>query len=78
MAFDDTPPKKSEKPAKLVRKSTVRYSRNTTLRSTEIISKDSFEFIKHIGEGAYGKVFLVKKKNTGKLYALKELDKERI
>ena len=48
----------------LVRKSTVRYFRNTNLRTTEVLTKDSFDYIKQLGEGAYGKVYLVKKKNT--------------
>jgi serine/threonine protein kinase len=54
---------------------TQRFSRNTTLRTTEIYTKNSFLFEKKLGEGAYGLVHLVKKKDTGKYYALKELQK---
>ena len=61
-----------------VSRATQKYGRHTTMRSTEILSKDSFEFIKELGQGAYGLVFLVKKKNTGQLYALKELKKDHI
>ena len=46
------------------RKITQRYTRMTTLRVSELLSKDSFNIIKKIGEGAYGKVYLVEKKNT--------------
>ena len=38
---------------------------------SEIISIEEFDFIKLLGEGAYGKVYLVKKKKTGDLYAMK-------
>ena len=50
---------------------TQRLTRKTTMRETEIITKDSFKFIKKLGEGAYAKVYLVKKKDTDKLYGLK-------
>ena len=33
-----------------------------------------FEFLKLLGKGAYGWVFLVKKKQSGDLYALKLID----
>ena len=39
------------------------------------ISKLDFNMIKVIGRGSYGKVLLVKKKDTGKLYAMKVLKK---
>ncbi len=42
------------------------------------ISKSDFTMIKVIGKGSYGKVLLVKKKDTGKLYAMKVLKKEFI
>ena len=34
----------------------------------EKIKFDSFEIIKLLGNGAFGKVYLAKKKDTGKLY----------
>jgi len=43
------------------------------LRTTEIYTKDSFKIIKSLGSGAYGTVFLVKKKGTQNLFAMKEL-----
>ena len=35
------------------------------------LTKNDFETISVIGKGSYGKVTLVKKKDNGKLYALK-------
>ena len=42
------------------------------------VSKDDFTMLKVIGTGSYGKVLLVKKKDTGKLYAMKILKKKFI
>eukprot|EP01114_Cavostelium_apophysatum_P012722 TRINITY_DN2910_c0_g1_i1.p1 TRINITY_DN2910_c0_g1~~TRINITY_DN2910_c0_g1_i1.p1 ORF type:complete len:655 (-),score=195.25 TRINITY_DN2910_c0_g1_i1:52-2016(-) len=39
---------------------------------------DDFEQIRVLGKGGFGKVLLVKKKDTGKIYALKMMDKTRI
>jgi len=35
---------------------------------------DDFEFIKLLGQGAYGRVYLVRKKSTGDKYAMKIVD----
>lgn len=43
------------------------------------VNKDSFDFLKVVGKGSFGKVFLVVKKNgsdAGQMYALKSLRKE--
>ena len=42
------------------------------------ISKKDFEMISVIGKGSYGKVMLVKKKDSGQLYAMKVLKKAEI
>jgi serine/threonine protein kinase len=42
------------------------------------VTKKDFEMISVIGKGSYGKVMLVKKKDTGQLYALKVLKKAEI
>ena len=42
------------------------------------ITKKDFEMISVIGKGSYGKVMLVKKKDSGQLYALKVLKKAEI
>ena len=42
------------------------------------ISKDDFKIIKVIGRGTFGKVFMVKKKDTGQVYAMKVLKKMQV
>jgi len=42
------------------------------------ISKDDFELLTVIGKGSFGKVLQVKKKDDGKIYAMKVLRKEAI
>ena len=42
------------------------------------VNKKDFEMKSVIGKGSYGKVMLVKKKDTGQLYALKVLKKAEI
>ena len=42
------------------------------------VSKKDFEMISVIGKGSYGKVMLVKKKDSQKLYAMKALKKADI
>jgi serum/glucocorticoid-regulated kinase 2 len=39
------------------------------------VCKDDFQMLSVIGKGAYGKVLLVKKKDSGQLYAIKVLKK---
>ncbi|CAB3408177.1 unnamed protein product [Caenorhabditis bovis] len=52
-------------------------SRYTRLRRQKM-SKDHFTILKPIGVGAFGKVLLVRKKDTGKAYAMKCLEKADI
>lgn len=47
-----------------------------TIKKTGNVTKDDFTMISVIGTGAYGKVLLVKKKGTEKLYAMKILKKK--
>jgi 3-phosphoinositide dependent protein kinase-1 len=56
----------------------MRYSRNTTLRKTEVIDRNSFNIVRKLGDGAYGVVYMAEKKNDGKVFALKELEKEHV
>ena len=45
---------------------------------TGAVTVRDFRTIKVIGKGSYGKVLLVEKKDTGKMYALKILKKNEI
>lgn len=45
---------------------------------TEKPKLEDFDTLKLIGKGTYGKVMLVKKKDTGKVYAMKILDKKAV
>jgi len=40
-----------------------------------LYSRNSFDILKDLGSGAYGKVYLVKRKTDGQLFAMKELKK---
>lgn len=42
------------------------------------IGLDDFNMVKVVGRGSFGKVILVKKKDTGRPYAMKTLSKEMI
>lgn len=42
------------------------------------ISIESFELLKVLGRGTYGKVQLVKKKDSGKIYAMKSMSKAKL
>lgn len=46
------------------------------LKKSNLISLDDFIRLDVLGEGGYGKVFLVKKKDNEKLYALKKVKKK--
>ena len=61
------------------------YSSDSTQSSSisrkltaSMIGKDSFKILKVIGRGSFGKVFLVEKKDTKDLFAMKVLKKENI
>jgi protein-serine/threonine kinase len=41
------------------------------------VGPDDFMIVEHLGKGAFGQVYLVKKKDTGLQYAMKILDKEK-
>ena len=42
------------------------------------LDRDDFDFLKDLGKGAYGTVFLVQHKKTKQQFALKELSKEMV
>ena len=45
---------------------------------SEKVSVDDFEICKVIGRGSFGKVYMVKKKSDGMIYAMKSLKKDQI
>lgn len=46
--------------------------------SSDLVSLDDFTIVKVIGRGSFGKVYLVKKKDDGKHFAMKTLKKDMI
>lgn len=54
------------------------FKSNTTLLSKmSIVTIDEFEYVHTLGEGAYGKVFLVRKKATGDYFAMKVIGSDQ-
>ena len=53
-------------------------SNNIIIHSIELVTRNSFEFIRLIGRGGFSKVWKVKWKKTGAIFALKEMSKPRI
>jgi serine/threonine protein kinase len=52
--------------------------RESSLEKESRVTLDHFEFLDMLGEGAYGNVFMARKKNTGKFYAIKQMAKKKI
>ncbi len=48
------------------------------LQHTEKVHLEDFELLKVLGRGSFGKVMLVRKKDTGKIFAMKILKKKAI
>ena len=48
------------------------------MANTDKISVDDFDYIKVIGRGSFGKVYLVRKKDTRVPYAMKILRKDQL
>jgi serine/threonine protein kinase len=49
---------------------------NDQNHSSNVVNLESFNIIKVIGRGSFGKVYLVEKKDSGDLYAMKTLKKD--
>jgi len=47
-------------------------------KSKQVVTKDDFELLTVIGKGSFGKVMQVRKKDDGKIYAMKVLRKDTI
>ena len=54
------------------------FIRNCSVRNLGELSKNSFEFLGRLGDGAYGTVFKVRAKKSKNIYALKELKKSHV
>lgn len=48
------------------------------MTGTTVVKRESFEFIRVLGEGGFGKVFAVLKFDTRGMYACKALNKAKI
>ena len=53
-----------------------KFARTTSLAVEQVLTKDSFEVVRKLGGGSFAVVSLVKKKDNGRLFALKEIFKE--
>ena len=51
---------------------------NENNHSTSGVNKESFDIIKVIGRGSFGKVYLIEKKDSKELFAMKTLKKDQI
>lgn len=49
-----------------------------TCKKSEEVGLDDFEILKLVGQGAFGKVFQVKKKGSNEIYAMKVVRKDKI
>ena len=54
------------------------YGQEVTALATEKLNIDSFTLMCVIGKGSYAEVILARKKDTGRIYALKILKKKKI
>ena len=55
-----------------------RQDRAPKVKVTQNIGVDDFELLKVVGQGAFGKVFQVKRNGTSEIYAMKVMRKDRI
>lgn len=56
----------------------IEFGRTPVAQRDARVGLEHFEVIKLIGEGSYGQVFRVRKKDTKRVYAMKVLNKQRI
>jgi serum/glucocorticoid-regulated kinase 2 len=46
--------------------------------TSKLINPSAFDCLKVLGKGAFGRILLAKKKDTGQLYAMKVINKARL
>lgn len=56
---------------------TVHFSEIRDYRTEEKVKKNSFQYLKVIGSGGYSNVVLARKKDSGRLYAIKVIKKDK-
>jgi calcium-dependent protein kinase len=56
----------------------VKFSKDNFITTNRTTVKDSYEAVKQLGKGGYGKVYQVRHKLTGQFYACKKLSKSNI
>jgi serine/threonine protein kinase len=78
MSSQDPPPQKPAKPAANAAPANISPSDASDMLASKGINKEQFAIEKVLGKGSFGKVLLVTKKDTQKLYAMKILKKEVI
>lgn len=64
--------------SKIQTESMQEYSSLKSSNSSTKISNENFENIKVIGRGSFGKVYLVRKKDSGEYFAMKILRKDEL
>lgn len=56
----------------------TRYTLHSTMNKEEPVTRASFGILKRIGQGAYGQVYLVRKRDDDKVFAMKEISMQHL
>ena len=60
------------------RTSSCSFTKLRVTEAREVVGPESFEFLQRLGRGAFGEVFHVKQKTSGRSFAMKVLHKDKI
>lgn len=66
------------RPLQLFKDQTLNLQPFISEETSSRVSLKDFKFLKCIGVGGFSRVYLVKKKSTGRIFAMKLIDKEFI